>query len=197
MIEIELKFPVDDAARLQQRLRELGADHEASEHHVDTYFNHPCRDFAETREALRIRKIDGRPWVTYKGRKLPGAVKARTELEWALDGGCADHHSTSGDHDGARMRELWIQLGFREVATVTKHRQCYRYRDEHGSLAITIDRVEQLGLFAEVEVLADDESEVEAARRRVLAVGATLGFTNSEPRSYLQMQLEKDSIEHG
>ena len=197
MIEIELKFHVDDEMSLQERLRELGADRVAIEHHVDTYFNHPCRDFAETREALRIRKVDGRPLVTYKGRKLPGEVKARRELEWALDGGCLVGDSNSGDHDGARMRELLIHLGFREVATVTKQRQLYRYRDEHGPLAITIDRVERLGLFGEVEVLADDETEVEAARTRVLAVGATLGFTNSEPRSYLQMQIEKESIEHG
>ena len=47
--------------------------------HVDTYYNHPSRDFAETREALRIRRVDGVPMVTYKGTKLPGEVKARRE----------------------------------------------------------------------------------------------------------------------
>ena len=56
--EVEQKFLVDDPEALQNRLIELGASPSPSEQHSDTYYNHPCRDFSETHEALRIRRIN-------------------------------------------------------------------------------------------------------------------------------------------
>lgn len=50
MFEVEQKFHVDDLANLEKRLHELGAAEQPSQQHIDTYYNHPSRDFAETRE---------------------------------------------------------------------------------------------------------------------------------------------------
>jgi adenylate cyclase class 2 len=183
MFEVEQKFHIDDLADLEKRLREIGAVEQSSQQHIDTYYNHPSRDFAETREALRIRRVDGVPMVTYKGTKLPGKVKARRELEWRLD---------PGDPDGTKMEELFQMLGFRRVAAVSKRRRCYQMPVESADIGVMIDQVDSLGLFAEIELIANESSEIEIARGRIGQLGERLGLHRAESRSYLRMILERD-----
>lgn len=192
MFEIEQKYQVEDRETLVQRLAAVGAVYVNEKENCDTYYNHPCRDFAESGEALRVRREDGLPLVTYKGAKKPGEVKAREELEWRLD---------PGDGDGSSMQRLLIHLGFREVATVTKRRQTYRLGAAEDATTITIDEVASLGrqgrpgLYAEIEcvlpVPAPSDQEVESARARVTDLAKKLGLTEVESRSYLRMLLER------
>lgn len=179
--EIEQKFHIDEIDALQRRLNELGAVEEGLDRHADSYFNHPCRDFRETKEALRVRRVNGVPMITYKGTKLPGAVKARLEREWRLD---------PGDPDGKLTEELLKLLGFQPVATVRKRRRSYVLPGESADFAVVIDEVQSLGLFAEVELVVANESEIEAARERISSLSKSLGLTRPEPRSYLTMLLE-------
>lgn len=190
MFEVEQKYHVNNRERLVQRLADAAAVLVSTQQNDDTYYNHPCRDFAETGEALRVRRVDGIPMVTYKGAKLPGRVKAREELEWRLD---------PGDTYGISMERLLIHLGFCKVATVSKRRQTYRIGGDE-CLTITIDYVPALqfaglkGLFAEIEcVLATNEpteEEVRKARKRVTKMAGILGLKKPELRSYLRMVLE-------
>ncbi|TWU10642.1 class IV adenylate cyclase [Allorhodopirellula heiligendammensis] len=191
MFEIEQKYHVDDRESLMERLQAAGALMVSTQQNDDAYYNHPCRDFAQTGEALRVRRVDGVPLVTYKGKKRSGDVKAREELEWRLD---------PGDVDGQAMERLLTHLGFVKVTTVSKCRQTYHLGSNNDYLTITIDHVPALqvagrgGLFAEVEcVLASDaptDAEIRVARARVTDTAATLGLTQSESRSYLRMVLE-------
>ncbi len=182
MYEVEQKYRVTDAGTLRRRLLEVGAVAIARESHEDAYFNHPCRDFAETREALRVRRVDGRPSLTYKGTKLPGAIKARRELEWRLD---------PGDPDGEKSVTLLGLLGFRPIATVRKERESFDAHDDFGALVVTIDDVETLGTFAEIEAIADEIDGVEAARDRVATMAEKLTLREAEPKSYLRLVVEK------
>lgn len=182
MYEVEQKYRVEDEPALRGRLARVGATPGGRENHVDTYFNHPCRDFAATREALRIRRIDGRPRITYKGVKLPGDIKARRELEWALD---------PGDPDGDNAEELLRMLGFREVAVVRKRRESFRCHDAPAGLVVTIDEVERLGTFAEIETVATEIEGVAAARDRVAGLAAKLALRAAEQKSYLRLLVEK------
>lgn len=184
MFEVEQKFHVQDLADLQRRLAELGSAEQPAQEHVDTYYNHPARDFAETREALRIRRVDGVPMVTYKGTKLPGEVKARRELEWRLD---------PGDPDGENMEELFRLLGFRRVAAVSKRRLCYQMPVESADFGVMIDHVDALGVFAEIELIAGESAEIEIARRRICELAERLGLHLAESRSYLRMILDRDA----
>jgi adenylate cyclase class 2 len=191
MFEIEQKFHISDCRELVEKLDAIGAILVSEKDNTDTYYNHPCRDFAQTGEALRVRREDGLPMVTYKGQKLPGDVKAREELEWRLD---------PGDTDGTLMERLLTQLGFHLVATVTKRRQTYRWGRSADPLTITIDEVPGLGsatapgLFAEIETVLDSNApaadEIEAARARVSELAERLGLNRPESRSYLRMILE-------
>lgn len=181
LFEVEQKFHVEDLALLEDQLRQIGAVEGKTQQHADTYYNHPCRDFAETQEAFRVRRVDGVPMVTYKGTKLPGEVKARRELEWRLD---------PGDPDGTKLEELLGLLGFPRVAEVQKQRRCFSWSQSLQNITIVIDQVRSLGLFAEVELMVIETTEVESARRQIVELGSRLGLLRAESRSYLRMILE-------
>jgi len=179
--EVEQKFYVDDLPALESRLRELDAEERAAEEHRDTYFRHPCRDFAETSEALRLRRIDGQPRITYKGPKLPGDVKARRELEWRLD---------PHDPHGKNTAELWQLLGFEPLRTVAKRRRAFSLPQPNEAFEVVIDEVESLGTFAEIELVVDSQTGVDDARNLINKLASELGLNRREARSYLRMCLE-------
>lgn len=179
MLEVELKFPLDDADSLRERLVVIGAVAKGVVGQSDAYFNHPARDFAQTDEALRIRTVGDDSFVTYKGPRLGGGAKTRFELELPLAAQTAEGWT-----------EVLTKLGFRAVATVRKRRELFELTREGRAFELTIDEVEGLGAFAEVETLADEASR-DAAERAVLALAAELGLTDAEPRSYLEILLLK------
>ncbi len=179
MFEIEQKYVVEQIDQLIAKLEALGAVKRGQETHEDTYYAHPSRDFRETKEALRVRRANGIPLVTYKGPRLPGEIKARRELEWRL---------APGDSDGSKMCDLLKNLGFSEVATVRKSRDSFQVTD--SSPLIVIDQVERLGCFAEIERVVDSESEIETARRAIEDLAIQLKLKKSESQSYLGMLLQ-------
>ncbi len=175
MLEVELKFALADPSAFRQPLADLGATAQQAVTQSDAYYNHPARDFAQTDEALRVRTVDGESLVTYKGPKQGGLAKTRFELELPLAAGTADGWG-----------EVLVKLGFRPVATVTKRRTPFRLQRGGRTFELTIDEVEGLGTFAEVETLADDATR-DAAEAAVVALAGELGLSAPEPRSYLGM----------
>jgi adenylate cyclase, class 2 len=194
-IEVELKFPVDEPALLRKKLQSMSATDLPSESHCDTYFRHPSRDFATTREALRIRRVTVRTIsqagitqestearVTYKGPHLPGLVKARRELEWSLE---------PSDPDGSNLQTLLVLLGFEPVASVKKSRLPFQLIRNGREVTIALDQVENVGSYAEVEVLALGEEEVADVREIVVGLADELGLKTPETRSYLSLLLSR------
>jgi adenylate cyclase, class 2 len=183
-IEVEQKFHLANEEAFVERLHSIGGVELRHEINEDHYFNHPAKDFAQTREALRVRMINGRGYVTYKGPKMPGLIKARRELEWCLG---------SDDCDGTKMRSLLTVLDFRPVAVVKKTRRVFSIAN-HPQMTIVLDNVEGLGKFIEIETICDDLSEVESARNRVLELAQQLKLDRPEPRSYLSMLLQSREV---
>lgn len=184
MLEVELKFPIDDRDAITEKLAALGAVAGAAVEQADAYFNHPARDFAETDEALRVRTVGGASVITYKGPKQGGGAKTRYELELPL-----------GEHAQEDWAELLTRLGFRAVAVVRKRRTPFELEQQGRAFEVVIDEVEGLGdgglgLFAEVETVAPPD-EKEAAERAVVNLAERLGLLHSEPRSYLGMLLAR------
>lgn len=182
MYEVELKYALENEQAFRDHLVSLGATSEGDpQRHQDTYFEHPCHDFRETTEALRVRVTNQGTFVTYKGPKQPGKTKVREEQEWPL-------HAT--DTDGGKMTALFLALGFRPAATVRKSRETYKLEFHGEPVAVTIDQVDQLGWFTELEAIAADQAAVPRARQAVDALAREMGLSDSEPRSYLRMWLE-------
>jgi adenylate cyclase, class 2 len=181
MLEIEQKFTNADFAAIEKRLAQwnarLGEEHTEADH----YFNAPDRDFARTDEAFRLRRVGSANFLTYKGPKHPGVVKIRTELEISL---------RDGEEAAQQFMQLLAHLGYRAVAVVRKRRRTYHLERGGFALVVCLDQVEELGRFAEVEIIAPDE-QMDAARSVLADTAAALGLTNLERRSYLSLLLNK------
>jgi len=194
MLEIETKYRLTDEMRVRRRLDELNASAGETERHADIYFRHPSRDFVQSREALRIRNVNSVASVTYKGPKMAvtdATLKARQEIEWCL---------APGDADGSQMQQLLLALGFTAVATVRKRRESFSWAQgdhELSAFTVTIDDVEEVGKFAEIELLIADPTpeEVHAAGRRIALLAERLELTEAVASSYLTMLLESRGSE--
>ncbi|HEX5472329.1 MAG TPA: class IV adenylate cyclase [Lacipirellulaceae bacterium] len=183
--EVEQKHRVSNLDVLISKLKERNASFDDPIEQSDRYFAHPCRDFAKTDEAIRIRTVGSRSFVTYKGPKLDATTKTRRELELPLD---------PEDHYGARFAELLAALGFQPVAIVRKHRRAFRIIADSQGVEGALDDVAGLGCFVELELLADDTT-LDAARHVITQLASELDLGPSERRSYLEMLLAKGLAE--
>ncbi|MFO7908192.1 MAG: class IV adenylate cyclase [Planctomycetota bacterium] len=177
--EVENKYRVMELPPILQRLTGLGASFHGVVEQVDVYFSHPDRDFATTDEALRLRRVGDRNWVTYKGPKIDQATKTRREIELPLA-------------DGAELVEayttLLAALGFPVVAQVKKCRRQGRLRWKDYSVDLSLDEVAGLGQFVELEIVAETD-QLPRVQAAVVALADELGLAEPERRSYLEMLL--------
>ena len=178
-LEVEQKFRVADWADIERRLQGLAAEIERPAAQSDLYFAHPSRDFAQTDEALRIRRVGRRNFVTYKGPKLDATTKTRRELELPL---------TPGERSAAGFAELLSTLGFRPVREVGKLRRRAVVAWQGRQVEVALDEVEGLGRFVELELQAEPAA-ADAARATLASLAAELGLSQSERRSYLELLL--------
>jgi adenylate cyclase, class 2 len=181
--EVEQKFPAADLAALERRLADLGAKVSDRRVEADRYYAHPSRDFATTDEAMRIRTTDSSAFITYKGPKLDATTKTRREIDLALPAGQAE-----------AWAELLEALGFRPVAEVRKERRKAHVDWQDRRVEISLDEVQEVGSYVELELVADDEG-LASARACIAALAHELGLTASERRSYLELLLERRRVQ--
>ncbi|NHN40300.1 class IV adenylate cyclase [Halorubellus sp. JP-L1] len=194
MYEVEMKVRADHDV-VRERLEERDASLSGIAFQEDTYYDAPHREFAETDEALRVRReadlgadapasvdavasalSDGEfeSRVTYKGPLVEAASKTREEFETRVD-------------DGDTMARVFDALGFSPAATVAKRREFWTL----SAVTVTVDDVDGLGTFVEAEV-ESDEDEVDRARERVARTLRDLGLDPEEQirTSYLGLLLD-------
>jgi adenylate cyclase, class 2 len=188
--EVELKFSVADPRALEQQLGSLGAKWHAPIDQIDRYFNHPCRDFARTDEALRLRHDGDGVAITWKGPRIDATTKTRREIELPLAMGVAEGGDVA--HPASTIAEwtdLLEALGFRPVATVAKRRQPARVHWQGMEVGVARDSVAGLGEYLELELQAS-EADVPLARACLESLAKELGCGACERRSYLELLLE-------
>lgn len=178
--EVEQKFPVDNLSAVEESLSKLGAAISDPRIEVDLYFNHPARDFTQTDEALRLRRVGPANRITYKGPKLDATTKSRKELELALPEGEAAF-------EGFSM--LLGTLGFSPAGEVRKQRRKALVDWEGRRVEVLLDRVDRLGTFVELELVVPAD-EFDAAKACIGSLAARLSLGRGERRSYLQLVLE-------
>jgi adenylate cyclase class 2 len=179
MLESEAKYPAADFAALERQLAGWGAAADADRRDADHYYNAPDRDFAQTDEALRLRRIGPANFVTYKGPRRDTQTKTRTEIEVGL---------ADGDEAAAGFDRLLRSLGYRPVAVVTKRRRTFHLQREGYELQVCLDAVDEVGRFVELEIVAP-EADYEPAKAVLLRAAEELGLGATERRSYLEMLL--------
>jgi len=180
MLEVEQKYRLADSAAVRERLAKLQIQWHQPLEQIDRYFNHPARDYGQTDEALRLRRVGERNWITYKGPKLDATTKTRHELELSLPDGC---------DIPAQYTELLTLLGFRQVREVAKLRTPGELFHDGLPVEAALDEVAGLGIFLELELLVQ-EPQLEAAKAVLADLATRLQLGKSERRSYLELLLE-------
>lgn len=165
-MEVEAKFKLKPG--VEKKITE-NAEFLEEKEEFDVYFNHPCRDFAKTDEALRLR-VEKKIKLTYKGPKVDLETKSREEVNLEVN----------SFQEAVRLMEF---LGFTKFKTIKKRRRIYKMRNA----MICVDSVEGLGDFIEIEVEGGLENKEEIFR-----IAEILGYSKAESirLSYLEM-LEK------
>lgn len=172
MLETEAKFRVESLEPVRRRLKDLGAVFLEACEETDIYYNYEaevCGDLALSDEALRLRISKGRVELTYKGPRLEGPYKSRVELTVTVS-------------DPAMMSEILRHMGLAEAAVVRKRREKYRL----GDTVVSLDSVEGLGTFVEIEYAGGRGD----ASKTISRVAGLLGLTNPTSKSYLELIVE-------
>jgi adenylate cyclase class 2 len=143
-------------------------------HEHDVYYNAPHRDFSITDEAVRVRYTGDHAVVTYKGPKIKKfGLKAREELNFAVE-------------SGKIFETMLDRLGFTKTLEVNKWRETFRL----GTASVSLDTVDGLGTFAEIEVIVENESDNPTGQ--IGKIAKEIGV-DGEPilASYLELLLAK------
>jgi len=216
MMEVEVKFRVssEDVKRIKSYFSRIEGIKISNEVEKDIYYNHPCRDFAVTDEALRIRETpDGNRVLTFKGKKVDKDTKTREEYE-------------TGITDVKGANDILLSLGFRPSGKVKKKREIWKIpisgivenmimlpksnrnktssnygegfaivdlsRLSYENIVICFDDVENLGKFIELEIRSTP-SHSSMAKNLILYIVDGIGFSmsNTIRKSYLEMIMEK------
>jgi adenylate cyclase class 2 len=176
MLEVELKVKIPSLDPVREHLAGKNAQSGGKVHEHDIYYNAPHRDFGETDEAVRVRYTNDHAVVTYKGPKIKKyGLKAREELNFAVE--C-----------GKTFETMLDRLGFTKTLEVNKWRETYKL----GTASVSLDIVDGLGTFAEIEVMTESESANPTAL--IEKIAQEIGVVG-EPilASYLEMLLDKQS----
>ena len=176
MLEVESKYRSPGNDKVEKALTRLGAKKTWGGAMEDVYYAHPSRDFGRTDEALRLRKTDEASELTYKGPRMQAqTVKAREEITLRTDNPLA-------------VSRIIERLGFKESFIVRKNRSSYIL----DKLRIEVDDVEGLGEFIELEVLTESPDR---SKQLMETARVELGLDKLEPRTYLEMLIEKMASE--
>jgi adenylate cyclase class 2 len=165
MLEVEVKLPVSDREKLLRNLEKLDFKETETVRETDTYYTSGFHDMMQRDEALRIRTIEdlhtGNVYavLTYKGAKQDKVSMTRTEYETEIA-------------DAETGKKILEGIGFDPVQQVTKVRTTY----VRGDMNVCVDRVEGLGDFLEIEIMAEEDGR-EAALARIEDMLDKLGFS--------------------
>jgi predicted adenylyl cyclase CyaB len=144
--EIEIKIRVDDLEAVRRRLLALGAKILKERYDEEnTLYDWPDRRLTKSRQALRVRRINRKTFLTFKGvPEKSRRFKIRMEHETEI-------------RNGKDFVRILQNLGFVPVFRYAKHRTVLG----QGTLKICLDET-VLGYFLEFE--GDREKIVRLAR---------------------------------
>ena len=185
--EVEIKFRINNITELERQLQQFGGTgfgEQVTE--SDSFFQHPCRNFLQTDECLRLRKrifSDGKSeyFLTYKGPKIDTFTKTRLEIEMPT-------------MEPEQCENLLSALGFRKSALVYKFRRRQKLTVNHRHIDVVFDTLPDLPesnrLFVEMETFAHQE-EVAECRTLLLDFAGQLGLGKPIRDSYLKLVQEQ------
>lgn len=189
--EVEVKLPITSMESIEEIILQAGGVRLNSETQSDIYFDHPCRSFSVTDESVRLRQrtplgdssLSDSGYapieLTYKGPKID--KKTKTRIEYTADLGSIEP-----------ITAILENTGFKRVATIIKQRTFF----DIDGITASIDDVIGVGQYIELELIAEGEDSMNAARERILSLLKTMGLDEDDlvRESYLELYLERVSL---
>lgn len=166
-IEVEMKVQINNvqAKRIREKLKKNNFIEEKEMNEKDIYFTSTSRDFIKSRECLRIRSRDNFAEITYKGKTNADMVNAcqfwKKEFNVTID-----------DTEVVNAECFLQALGFIKVVEVVKKRQKFKL----FQTTVSIDVVENGGIFLEVETMICSEDERDKAMKINMDILKMLGL---------------------
>jgi adenylate cyclase class 2 len=153
-LEIEAKLKVEAHQDVRARLLEADGQFVRAVTEVSHFYDADEGRLRASDSVLRIRHstvhrgADAPSTLTYKGPRLPGHVKRRTEIDLKIS-------------DPRAAGELLETLGFNRVSTIEKRRETWAL----DGCRIELDEVPHLGAFVEIE--GPDEAAIGQVQDRL------------------------------
>ncbi|MDH5807221.1 MAG: class IV adenylate cyclase [Candidatus Methanomethylicaceae archaeon] len=159
--EIEVKAKIEED--LSEKILKIGGKFLSEKNQEDIYFEHPCKSFLESDEALRLRIENNKNILTFKGKREGRDLKIREELEIEVN-------------DSKTLINILERLGFKKAYVIRKKRKEFLL----NKTIICLDNVENLGFFIELE-----------GGPEIIEIAKKLGLKNLTTDSYLEMIIKK------
>ncbi|MCY0850150.1 class IV adenylate cyclase [Sulfuracidifex metallicus] len=173
--EIKMKLKSPSLNDLERELQQRSIPIISTEEQEDIYFNYKYRNFKQSDEAIRLRKIGNKYELTYKGPKQGSFGKSREEITISIS-----------NTDISNIRIIMERIGLYETFIVKKIRKNFKIE----KFIISLDRVEGLGEFIEIEGDNVTEGELKSFSEHFIRDFHIEGeVTNT---SYLELLLMKN-----
>jgi predicted adenylyl cyclase CyaB len=135
MLEIEVKIKIEHLADVREKILQQGAALIKERHpHDDTFYDWPTLELRKKHYALRVRKINKKAFLTFKGPEQKSRkFKIREEYETEVKN---ERH----------LRKILRSLGLQPIFKYSKFRTVYRRK----RLTVCLDET-PIGNFLELE----------------------------------------------
>lgn len=179
MIEVETKLKINNIEQMEERLKGLKGTYKGEKTELDLYFDHQDTRIFRNGGALRVRDADGKYRLTYKGPKKDDETTSREEIEIGIE-------------SAREMQKILAELGFYVLCEVRKQRKTYLL----GDLIVTLDEVEGLGEFIEVEGKASNDAGYKEKKNEIFVLLNALKLSSEviSKKSYLEMILDEKRL---
>lgn len=174
MYEVEIKFKVKNKEEVYTKIESLNCKFSKLHQCDKIYVKEGINDFniPAGENVLRIREQNNVSYITLKQRL--NHLEYETKVE-----------------DPNVLNDIFVALGYHKLVEVDK----YRKETTFEGFNITIDKVEKLGTFVEIEKLTENSEEIESIKEEIFNFALKLGFTKEdvETKKYDSMILELKS----
>ena len=174
--EVEFKYRLNSRegflSKLQQMKPEVLLENN-SEH--DCYFDLTNGQLGKDNKSVCIREMH------------PSGI-----MLWIVKGPGKDRCEAVNITDAVKAKSMLKTMGFEQVLEMNKTRSIYFVGEYH----VTVDHLENIGDFAEVAIMTDDESMLAEYKQQLLSLAQALGLANDqiEHKSYRELYSEQQAL---
>ena len=155
--EVEFKYQLTDRPAFLKALLALNPEIMLEDNlEQDRYFDTPDDALAQAGKSLAIRTMQ------------PSGIQL-----WIVKGPETDRCEAVNINNADKAVSMLLTMNYRQILEITKRRSIYFI----GPFHVTLDHLAEIGDFAELAIMTDDEERLPAFRQQLLALADQLGLS--------------------